>query len=177
VSTPDKEDLQLDVSFITNRKSKLTQPLIIASAAVGILLIIATMTTSLAEKLLPMSDQYLQVLVPLASDGKEPLALKTLDNVSTDNTLVVTGSLENRTDFPVHSLMAVLSVYAVNGAFQKAEVALDPVEIPSRATANFQFNLTLPDKAGRYSLEFRIADGPVVPHLDDRAATYGLTPK
>jgi hypothetical protein len=169
--SPDNDDLHLDLRF-TDRPNKLIQPLAIAGAAIGIILILATMTTSLAEKLLPMSDEYLQVLVPRASDGKEPLALKTLDHVITDNNLVVTGSFANRTDFPLTGLIVRLLAYAVNGASQTVDVPVEPSEVPPGGTATFQITLTLPDKPGRYSLEFRVPDGPVVPHMDDRAATY-----
>jgi hypothetical protein len=143
-------------------------------AVVGVIFILATMTTSLSAKLLPMSDQYLQVLVPQAPDGKEPLSLKTLDHNIDGTTLTVTGTVVNRTDYPISGLLAVLTAQDVNYTRQTASAPLTPAEIPSGGTGNFQFNMTLPSAPGQYSVEFRVPDGPLVPHRDDRAASYGV---
>ncbi len=173
VSTPEKNDFHLDTTF-TDSKSKLVVPIAIAVAALGIIGIFATMTTDVAGHLLPMSDEYLQVLVPQASDGKEPLALKTLENSTMDKTLTVTGTVENRTEFPVSGIVAVLDAIDVGYAKQKIEVPLDPPEIPSKGAASFTASVTFPGQPAQFSLTFRIADGPVVAHHDDRSATYGF---
>jgi hypothetical protein len=143
-------------------------------AAAGIVFIVASMTTSLAAHLLPMSDQYLQVLVPQAADGKEPVSLKTLDNSTEGTTLKVNGTILNRTDFPISGLLAVLTAQDVRYNRQTTSVPTNPTEIPSGGTATFEFSLTLPDQPGQYSVEFRVPDGPVVPHHDDRASSYGI---
>jgi hypothetical protein len=173
VSTPEKDDFQLDMTF-TGQENRLVKPIAIAVAAVGVVLILATMTTDFAAHVLPMSDEYLQVLVPQAKDGKEPLALKTLDQTTTDNTLTVTGSVLNRTDFPVSGLVAVLEGQDVNYGKQRTEVPLDPAEIPSQGTASFEASITFAAQPSAYAVTFRVADGPAVPHMDDRAATYGF---
>ena len=146
----------------------------IVGAAVLIVIILATMTTGIAARLLPMNDTYLQVLVPVAQDGKEPLALKTLDNSTTDNTLTVNGTVENRTEFPVSGIVAVLEAMDKGYAKQQVQVPLNPAELPSKGVANFTASVTLPGLPAQFSLTFRIVDGPVVAHIDDRASSYGL---
>lgn len=171
MSTPEKKDFHLDLTF-TDRPNKLVLPIAIAVASIGILLIAVTMFTNFAERILPMSDSYLQVLVPRAADGKEALSLVSLDYPTTDNTLNVSGSVVNRTEFPITGLMAVVTAQDVNNAVQTVEVPLTPPEIPSQGTGSFQTTITLGAKPGGYSLKFRLADdGPFVPHRDDRSIT------
>src|SRR5437016_4542245 len=98
MSTPEKDEFHLDLTF-TGQNNKLFVPIAIAFAAVSIVFIIATMTTNVAATVLPMSDEYLQVLIPQAPDGKAPLSLQALENVIDGNTLSVTGTVMNRTDF------------------------------------------------------------------------------
>jgi hypothetical protein len=174
VSIPEKKDFHLDLTF-TDRPNKLVLPIAIAVASIGIVLIVATMFTHFAERMLPMSDSYLQVLVPRAPDGKEALSLVALDYPTTDNTLSVSGSVVNRTDFPITGLMAVVTAQDVNNAVQTVEVPLTPSEIPSQGSGSFQTTITLGAKPGGYSLRFRLADdGPFVPHHDDRSITAPL---
>jgi hypothetical protein len=171
VSTPEKKDFHLDLTF-TDRPNKLVLPIAIAVAAAGILLIAVTMFTNFAERILPMSDSYLQVLVPRAADGKEALSLVQLDYPTTENTLSVSGSVVNRTDFPITGLLAVVTAQDINNAVQTVEVPLTPAEIISQGTGSFQTTITLGAKPGGYSLRFRLADdGPFVPHRDDRSLT------
>ena len=171
VSSPPQDNFHLDMTFTGKDRTLLVKRVATVVAAAGIILILASMTTGLAAYLLPMSDQYLQVLVPQAPDGKEPLALKTLDNSTTDsNTLSVSGTVQNRTDFPISGLLAVLSVQDVRYNRQSTSAPLTPADIPSGATGSFQISLSMPDQPGQYSVEFRIPNGPAVPHRDDRAA-------
>jgi hypothetical protein len=174
VSTSPQDNFHLDMTFTGKDRTLLVKRVAVVVAAAGIIFIFATMTTSLAAHLLPMSDQYLQVLVPQAPDGKEPLALKTLDNSTEGNTLSVTGTIQNRTDFPISGLLAVLSAQDVRYNRQTTSAPLTPGDIPSGGTGTFQVSITLPDQPGQYSVEFRIPDGPAVPHHDDRAASYGV---
>jgi len=175
VSTPEKDDFRLDMTFTGKDRTLLMKRIAAVVAAVGIVIILASMTTSLAARLLPMSDLYLQVLVPQAPDGKEPLSLKTLDNTTDGDTLSVTGTILNRTDFPISGLLAVLTAQDVRYNRQTTSVPTTPGDIPSGGTANFQIGITLPDQPGQYSVEFRIPDGPLVPHRDDRASSYGVS--
>jgi hypothetical protein len=173
VSTPENKDFHLDLRF-TDRPNKLVQPIAIAVAILLIIGIVAVMTTDVAARILPMSDEYLQVLVPRAADGTEPLSLTALDHPTIENTLTVTGTITNRTDFPVSGLLAVVNAQDVNGTAQSVEVPITPAEIPSQGTGTFQASLTFAAQPGGYNLKFRVADGPFVPHRDDRAASFTL---
>ena len=74
----DKEkDFHLDLTF-TGKQKRNARPVGIGVAAALILFIILTMTTSVASKILPMSDEYLLVMIPPAPDGGEALSLKSL---------------------------------------------------------------------------------------------------
>ena len=174
VSTPENKDFQLDLTFTGREHEKLIRGIATAAAAVIVIFIFATMTTNVAARVLPMSDEYLQALIPRAADGKQPLALKSLDQTILENTLSVTGSVMNRTDYPISGLLAVLTATDVKYGKKSIEVPLTPNEIPSQQTSSFEATLTLDAQPSIYSLEFRVPDGPVVPHLDDRAANLTL---
>lgn len=174
MSTPEKDEFHLDLTYTSRDNTKAHRVMGIVGASIIIVIILATMTTGLSARLLPMSDSYLQVLVPVAKDGKEPLALKTLDNSTSENTLTVTGTVENRTEFPVSGIVAVLEAMDKGYSKQQIEVPLNPAEIAAMGLANFTASVTLPGTPAQFSLTFRIVDGPVVAHLDDRASSYGL---
>ena len=174
VPIPEKDDFHLDMTFTGKDRTLLFKRVAIVVAAAGVIFILATMTTSLAARLLPMSDQYLQVLVPQAADGKEPLSLKTLDHTIDGNTLSVTGTIVNRTDYPIPALLAVLTAQDVNYTRQTTSVPVTPAPIPTGGTGNFQITMSLPGQPGQYSVEFQVPDGPLVPHHDDRASSYGV---
>ena len=147
-------------------------------AAVAILFMVATMTTNLATHLLPMEDRYMQILVPVAADGGEPLSLKTLDHQITGNTISVRGTIVNRTEYPVSDIVAVVEMQDTTGRFpQTVEVPIRPQELPPQVPGEFMTTATLQEKPAGYLVKFRLADGPFVPHKDDRAATFGVTVK
>jgi hypothetical protein len=176
VSTPENsgnDDLHLDLRF-TDRPNALVLPLATAAAAVIILIIFASMTTNLAAWMLPMEDRYLQVLVPQAPDGQEALSLTMLDYPITGNTLSITGTVVNRTDFPITGLVAVVNATDVKYVSQTVEVPITPADLPAKGTGSFQATITLADQPGGYNLRFRLADGPLVPHHDDRGADLNV---
>ena len=170
VSTPQKDDFKLDLTF-TGQGKDYSRPIGFAVAIVGITFILMLMTSNLAAHILPMNDDYLQVLVPAAPDGKEPLALKTLDQQLTDSTIAITGTVANRTDYPIVGLEAVIDAQDIAGNPKTVAVAVTPSEVPAKGTATFQATVTLQQKPSGYSLQFRLADGPTIPHRDDRAIT------
>ncbi len=170
MSTPENEEFHLDLTFTGHDNQRLILGIATVVAAVAVIFILATMTTSVAARLLPMNDEYLQALIPRASDGKQPLALKSLDQTISDSTLTVIGSVMNRTDFPVSGLLAVLKATDIKYVSQRVEVPLNPNEVGSQQTATFQATVTLTAQPSIYSVEFRIPDGPLVSHIDDRAA-------
>src|SRR5262245_7060624 len=107
MSSPENQDFHVDLSFSAVDTHK---RYLIASITAGcaLIFIILTMTTSLSSHLLPMSDEYLQVLIPAAADGTEPLGLKSLEHEIKDNTGTVRGTVENRTDYPISGVLAVI---------------------------------------------------------------------
>src|SRR5262249_14860484 len=146
----------------------------------AIIFIVATMTTSVAAKLLPMSDQYLQVMIPVAPDGGEPLSLTSLTHDIQDKTISVSGSVMNRTDQMMSGVVAVVDLQDTTGRFpQMQEIPLMPVDLPPKGEAMFMAMATLQEKPGGYIVKFRFADGPFIPHKDERgfAPQISITPQ
>ena len=174
MSSPENQEFHVDLSFSAEDTHK--RFLIAAiTAGTAILFIVLTMTTSLASHLLPMNDEYLQVLVPIAADGKEPLGLKSLEHDIEENSVSVRGTVQNRTDFAVSGIMAVVDMQDTTGRFsQTVEVPLDPPDLAAQQTGSFMASATLQQKVAGYLIKFRLANGPFLPHKDDRV-TLGIT--
>src|SRR5262245_27648609 len=115
---PTSEDPEFHVDLTLSGQDR-GNTLLIASivAVAAIAFIILTMTTGLSARLLPMSDEYLQVLVPVAADGAEPLGLKSLDHQISGNTITVRGTVQNRTDYTVSGILAVVEMQDTTGRF------------------------------------------------------------
>src|SRR5216117_3907034 len=96
----ENDDFRFDLAF-SGKNRDYSRPIGIVVAAAAIIFIVATMTTTVSSKILPMSDEYLLVLVPTAPDGAEPLGLKSLDHNIDDKTISVSGTVMNRTDHVV----------------------------------------------------------------------------
>ena len=125
-----------------------------------------------------MTDDYLQAMIPTAPDGAEPLGLTSLMHEITDKTISVSGSVMNRTDQPMLSVIAVLQMQDTTGRFpQIFEVPVMPSDLPPQASATFMAMATLQEKPGGYVLKFRFADGPFIPHKDDRGPAITITPQ
>jgi hypothetical protein len=177
VSAPDKDDVHFDLTF-TGRESHYARPIGIGVAVATIIFIIATMTTNVAAKFLPMSDQYLQVMIPKAPDGGEPLGLTSLMHEIDDKTISVSGSLMNRTDQTVSGVVAVVELQDTTGRFpQTQEIPLTPPDLPPKGTGTFMAMATLQEKPGGYIVKFRFADGPFIPHKDERGPAISITPQ
>jgi hypothetical protein len=163
------DDFKLDTTF-TESSRKWQKPAAVGAAIVMITIIILSMTTDLASRILPMDDAYLAALVPHASDNAEPLALKTLDHEINEKVLTVRGSVENRTDFSVAGLAAVIQPLDIYGVpLMPVEVPVQPAEVPAHSVGSFETTVTLADRPSGYSVKFRLVDGPLVPHKDERA--------
>ena len=174
---PDNEDFHIDLTFSGQDKHR-ARPIGIVVACLAGIFIIATMTTDVASRILPMSDDYLQALIPIAPDGAEPLALKTLEQQISDKTIVVRGTIANRTDYAITNVVAVFEMQETTGRFpQTIEVPVEPTDLPAQGTGTFMAEATLQEKPAGYLVKFRLADGPFVPHKDDRAGTFGITVK
>src|SRR5262245_62000560 len=155
---------------LTCRITNYLFPVSAAVAAVGIVLIILTMTTNLAAHLLPMSDDYLQIMIPTAPDGGEPLSLTALTPDINDKTISVSGTVMNRTDRPLSDVIAVVQLLDTTGRFpQTQEVPLMPPELQPQQTGTFMAMATLQEKPGGILLKFRLADGPFISHKDERS--------
>ena len=174
---PENNDFHIDLTF-TGRDNNYARPIAIVAAAAGIIFIIATMATGVAARLLPMNDDYLQAMVPVAPDGTEGLGLTFLTHEIVEKTISVSGSIQNRSDKPVSGIVAVLDLQDTTGRFgQTAEVPIMPSDLGPQATGTFMTMATLQEKPNGYILKFRFADGPFVPHKDDRGPAISITPQ
>ena len=177
MSTPEKNDFHIDLTF-TGREANYARPVAIGVAIAGIIFILATMTTSVAAKLLPMSDDYLRVMIPAAPDGAEPLGLTSLSHEINEKTITVNGSVMNRTDQTMSALIAVVEMQDTTGRFpQTQEIPIMPVDLPPNGTGTFMAMATLQEKPGGYIIKFRFADGPYIPHKDERGPAITITPQ
>jgi hypothetical protein len=176
VSRPEQDDFQIDLTF-TGRNTNYARPVAAGVAIAGIIFIIATMTTDLAARLLPMSDIYLQVMIPAAPDGHEAIGLTSLMHNIQDKTISVSGSIMNRTDQTMSDIIAVVQMQDTTGRFpQIQEVPVTPADLPPRGSGTFAAMATLQEKPGGYLVKFRFADGPFIPHRDERASPYIAPP-
>ena len=177
--SPQNNDFHIDMTF-TGQDRKLARPIGIAVAAVAIIFIFATMTTNVAAHLLPMTDEYLQAMIPTAPDGTEPLGLTMLSADITEKTISVTGAITNRTKEPMPNVLAVVQMQGTTGRFpQTAEVPVMPADLQPGATATFMTMATLQEKPAGYIVKFRFADGPFIPHKDERGGgpSISITPQ
>jgi hypothetical protein len=171
------EDFHLDLTFTGTEKSY-ARPVGLGVAAAAILFIILTMTTSVASKILPITDDYLLVMIPAAPDGAEPLALKSLKYEPDETSISVDGSIMNRAAEPMSNVLAVVEVQDTTGRFpQTVEVPVQPQDLPPQATGTFSTMVTLQGKPGAFVVKFRFADGPFIPHRDERAPEITITPQ
>ena len=164
-----QEDFKLDTTF-TDSSRNWIKPTAVVSAIVLVLGIILTMTTDVASRILPMDESYLTALVPRAPDGAEPLSLKALEQEIVDKTLTVRGSVENRTDYSVSGIAAVIQPLDMYGIpLMTVEIFVEPPDVPAHSSAMFQTTVTLNERPAGYSIKFRLMDGPFGPHKDERA--------
>jgi hypothetical protein len=171
------DDLHLDLTF-TGSHTSYARPVGIGVAAALIVFIILTMTTSVASKMLPMSDEYLLVMIPPAPDGAEPLALKSLMHDVNEKTISVSGSIMNRTAEAMPNVVAVVEMQDTTGRFpQTVEASVQPQDLPPQGVGTFSAMATLQGTPGAYVVKFRFGDGPFIPHRDERAPEITITPQ
>jgi hypothetical protein len=162
----------------TGRDRNYARPAAIVVAIVGIAFIVLTMTTNMAAHLLPMSDQYLQVMIPKAPDGGESLSLSSLMHDINDKTISVSGSIMNRTDQPISDVIAVVQMTDTTGRFpQTQDIPITPMVLQPKETGTFMAMATLQEKPGGYVVKFRFADGPFIPYKDERGSAVEITPQ
>jgi hypothetical protein len=174
---PTNDDFRIDLSF-TGREGVWKKPIAIGVAIAGVIFIILTMTTSLAEKLLPMSDEYLQLMIPPAPDGGEALGLESLKHDLNEKTISISGTVTNRTDQSMSDVIAVVLMQDTTGRFpQTQEVPIMPTVLAPHEMGTFAAMATLQEKPGGYVVKFKFADGPFIPHKDERAPEVTITPQ
>ena len=172
---PEDKDFHIDMTF-TGREATWVRPAAIVTAIAGIIFIIATMTTNVAASLLPMHDDYLQVMIPTGADGAEPLGLSMLTHEINEKTITVTGAVVNRSAEPVSSILAVVQMNDTTSRFpQTQEIPVMPEELQPQATAYFTAMATLQEKPGGYLVKFKFVDGPFIPHKDERSGAPAIT--
>ena len=177
MSTREKKDFQVDLTF-TGRDFTYTRPIAIGVAIVSIIFILATMTTNVAAKLLPMSDEYLQVMIPVAPDGGEPLGLTSLAHDINGKMISVNGSVINRSNEMMDGIIAIVEMQDTTGRFpQTQQIPLMPQNLAPQATGTFMAMATLQENPGGYVVKFRFADGPFIPHKDERGPAITITPQ
>ena len=170
-----RNEYHLDMSF-TGRQRNLARPIGIGVAAAGILFILLTMTTNVSAYLLPMTDDYLQAMIPSAPDGAEPLGLTMLSEEANGKTIAVKGTITNRTKEAMSNVVAVVLFQETTGRFpQTVVVPLMPSNLAPDGSANFIAMATLQEKAAGYSVKFRFEDGPFIPHKDERGPALSIT--
>jgi hypothetical protein len=166
------DDLKLETRF--SNPSASAKYIVAALAIAGILGIILITTTDIATTLLPMDENYRNVLVPTVADGSHPLSLKTLQYKEDPKakTLTLEGTVMNRTDAKISGLLAVVGVKnRFSLVAQTVEVPVDPVDLDAQAIGKFQTVVTYGEHSlGGFDLQFKLPnDGPFVPNLDERA--------
>lgn len=177
MSKPENDDFHIDLTF-TGRDRTYARPIAIVVAVAGIIFIIATMTTNVAAWFLPMTDNYLQAMIPIAPDGGEPLGLTFLTHEINDKAISVSGSVMNRADRTISNVIAILEIQDTTGRFpQTFEIPVMPSDLEPQAAGTFMAMATLQERPGGYILKFRFADGPFIPHKDDRAPAVTITPQ
>src|SRR5262249_47780919 len=138
-----EKDFRLDTRF-SDRPSPYIRPAAIVFAVVGITIIILSMTTGFASRVLPMEDRYLTALIPQAPDGSEPLALRSIEQEITDTMATISGTVYNRTTFTITDLQAVINIRDKFGFnTQTVNVPLDPKDVPAQAAATFRSTIML----------------------------------
>jgi hypothetical protein len=176
VSTPENKEFHVDITFTGREPHTFLISAVVAAAA--IIFIVATMTTNVAASLLPMSDEYLQAMVPVAADGAEPLGLTSLTHEIKDRTISVSGSIQNRTDFVISDVVAVVEMQDTTGRFpQTQEIPIMPPELAPKGMGTFMAMATLEQNPGGYLVKLRFAEGPFIPHKDERGPAITITPQ
>ena len=158
---------------IEEEESKFDYLRIGAGVAIGlsILLIGVFSLTDLSGVLLPMRDDFLNVLRPTAADDSGyPFVLNALENDLEGNTLSISGTMTNNSTTSVENVMVVIDVEETTGRFPATlEVPVDPEVIEPEENGTFSVSVTMRQRPNNYKVQFRLQNGPFVPHRDERA--------
>jgi len=84
----------------------------------------------------------------------------------------------NRTAQSMSDVLAVVEMQDTTGRFpQTQEVPIQPMELAPQAVGSFAAMATLEENPGAYIVKFRFADGPFIPHRDERVPEVTITPQ
>lgn len=142
-------------------------------AIVGIVLV---SFTDVSSGLLPMDDRYLQILVPETEEGTLPLMLASVSNDMDGNRVWVEGTVTNTSLEAVEELLAVIAIEETTGRFpETVEAPVEPGLLEPGDTGAFAVTVTMMQRPRSYSVRFRLADGPFLPHADGRGSTFEIS--
>jgi hypothetical protein len=162
------EDFKIETRFSSSRG---VFPYILGILGVGVAVVLFMIVTGIGRDRLPYSDFFFAIRAPETADGSTALSLLTADYKESEKTVLISGTVKNRTEKPIKGLLAVL---AVTDRFtlpvQTVSVPIEPAELAPQAVGTFQTTVTLGEHGfGGYALDFRLTDkGPFVPHEDER---------
>jgi hypothetical protein len=142
-------------------------------AVLGILLV---SFTDLSTSLLPMDDRHLRVLLPETAEGALPLTLTNVENDMDGNRVSVEGAVTNTSLEAVEDLLAVIALEETTGRFpETVEAPVEPVLLDPGDSGRFAVSVTMQQRPRSYSVRFRLADGPFVPHADGRGPAFEIS--
>ena len=163
------DDLQFETRF---SKSRGLFPYVLGGIGLVVVVVLFMIVTGIGRDRLPFAEVF-AVHAPVAADGTQAISLQDLKQTESEKTLMIEGTVANRTEKVISGLVAVITV---NDRFtlpsQTVNVPLNPADLQPKGTATFQTTITIDEKGlGGYNLQFRLPnDGPFVPHLDERPA-------
>jgi hypothetical protein len=141
----------------------------IVIAVLGLWLIIAATFTDWPRRLLPYTDELAQLLVPAPQPGQEPLDLIELTHNFTEAQITVEGKVRNRTKQPLRDIIAIVSLGYLHLANPLAKtVPVEPSTLAPEGEGHFKLDCTLEGKLTGYSLSFKLANGAILRHSDQR---------
>jgi hypothetical protein len=152
---------------------------IVAGTFIGLVIvgIVLFSVTDLSSLVLPMEDRYFDVLVPPTEDGSEPFVLAELNQQLDGNMLSVDGRVTNMSLEKVENVVAVIRAEDTTGRFPAIlEIPVIPSFLAPAETGSFAMTVTLREKPNGYSIRFKLANGPFVPHRDERGFGFFSVP-
>jgi hypothetical protein len=150
-----------------------------AGVVAGLLIlgIVLFSVTDLSSLVLPMEDRYLDILVPPTEDGSEPFILTELEETLDGNTLRVDGRVVNSSLEPVENVVALIRAEETTGRFPATlEIPVSPAVLEPDETGTFSMTVTLRERPNSYSVRFKLANGPFIPHRDERISPFFTVP-
>lgn len=147
----------------------------IVIAVLGLWLMIAATFTDWPRRLVPYTDELAQLLVPTPQPGQEPLDLIELTHNLTDTQITVDGKVRNRTKQPLRDIVAIVSLGYLHLANPVAvTVPVEPSTLAPEGEGHFKLDCTMEGKLTGYSLSFKLANGAILRHSDQRNSSPSL---